>query len=61
MRALYHLFDAFINISSGEALGIPFLEAAACGTRIVALNYGGHLDFLNKNNAYLVDYAGFYT
>jgi len=59
MRALYHPFDAYINISSGEALGIPYLEAAACNNRLVALNYGGHLDFLNKDNCYLVNYKGF--
>jgi len=45
-----------ISATRGEGFGLPMLEAAACGLPILATNWSGHLDFLNKGNWTKVDY-----
>ena len=47
---------AFISLTAGEGFGLPLLEAAACGLPVVATNWSGHLDFLNRGKFSAVDY-----
>jgi len=59
MPRLYKSCQAFFLISKGEGFGRPYLEAGAMGLPIVASNYSGHTDFLNKRNSYLIRPSGF--
>jgi len=58
MPSLYKAADVFVLPSRGEGFGLPYAEAAAVGLPIIATNWSGHLDFLNKNNSYLIDSEG---
>ena len=50
---LYRTAHAFVLPTAGEGWGMPFLESMACGNVVIAPEYGGQLDFLNKNNSIL--------
>lgn len=54
MSQLYNSSDVFVLATRGEGFGIPFLEAMACGLPVVAPDLGGHTDFVNSQNAFLV-------
>ena len=55
MPGIYALASAFVLISRGEGMGLPYLEAAACGMPVIASNCSGQSDFLKKDNSFLVD------
>lgn len=59
MPSFYRSFDAFVSCSRGEGFNLPACEASLCGLPVIATNYSGHLDFLNKNNSSLVDIDDF--
>ena len=46
----------FISLTRGEGFGLPLLEAAASGLPIIATNWSGHLDFLEKKKFIPVHY-----
>lgn len=48
---------ALVAISRGEGYGLPILEAAASALPVIATNWSGHLDFLNKGRFVAVDYS----
>jgi ADP-heptose:LPS heptosyltransferase/glycosyltransferase involved in cell wall biosynthesis len=58
LSALYNhpKIKAFISLTHGEGFGLPLLEAAACELPIIATNWSGHLDFLQKGLFSGVDY-----
>ena len=39
---------ALVTATRGEGYGLPILEAAATGLPVLATNWSGHLDFMNK-------------
>lgn len=48
---------AFLSLTHGEGFGLPLLEAAAAGLPVIATNWSGHLDFLQKGQGFLpLDY-----
>lgn len=47
--------NAFVSLTHGEGYGRPFAEAAACNLPIIAPNWSGQIDFLNRRYAYLLD------
>ncbi|MGA7616155.1 MAG: glycosyltransferase, partial [Thermoanaerobaculia bacterium] len=47
----YRLADVFVMPSRGEGFGIVFLEAMACGTRVVAGNVDGSRDAIGHELA----------
>lgn len=47
---------ALISLTRGEGYGLPLLEAASAGVPIIATNWSGHLEFLNKIKFIGVDY-----
>jgi len=53
LRDLYANADTYV-MPSNEGFGLTLLEAMASGTPVIALRYGGVLDFINDENGYLV-------
>lgn len=56
-NALIALSDCYVSPHRSEGFGLTPAEAMLVGTPVIATNYGGVLEFLNEDNAYLVDYA----
>jgi glycosyltransferase involved in cell wall biosynthesis len=53
--SLYKACDITFSPSHCEGFGMVPLEGLACGLIPVASNYGGFLDFLDENNAFLIE------
>jgi len=47
---------ALVALTKGEGFGLPILEAAASGLPVIATNWSGHLDFMEKGKFLKVDY-----
>lgn len=58
LRKIYAQVDCIVSPSHAEGWGLPTLEAMACGAHVIATNYAGHTQFLNKDNALLLDVTG---
>ncbi|MFC0418144.1 DUF4214 domain-containing protein [Cytobacillus solani] len=56
MEGLYNHCNAFVLPSRGEGIGYPMLEAGKRSLPVIATAWGGHLDFLNEENSYLIPY-----
>ncbi|THF84192.1 glycosyltransferase family 4 protein [Cohnella fermenti] len=56
LRGLYTLGNVFVLPTRGEGVGLPFMEALASGTPVIATGWGGHMDFLNERNSFIVRY-----
>ena len=56
MNELYNhpKVKAHVTFTHGEGFGRPLLEASLSGKPIIAPNWSGHIDFLNKNNSVLL-------
>ena len=57
MNALYNhpKVKTHISFTKGEGFGRPLLEASISGKPIIASNWSGHVDFLDKDNCVLLD------
>ncbi|SMC22443.1 Glycosyltransferase, GT2 family [Desulfacinum hydrothermale DSM 13146] len=58
MPSLYATADAYVLPSRGEGFGLPYMEAMAMELPVIATRWGGHLDYMNDDNSYLVDVEG---
>ncbi|MNI13152.1 D-inositol-3-phosphate glycosyltransferase [compost metagenome] len=56
IRSIYTLGQVFVLPTRGEGVGLPFLESLASGVPVIATGWGGHMDFLTRKNAFLVEY-----
>jgi glycosyltransferase involved in cell wall biosynthesis len=43
-----------VSLTKGEGFGRPLIEAAITGKPVIASNWSGHLDFLDKDTSFLV-------
>jgi len=48
---------AAVSLTRGEGYGLPLVEAAAAGLPVIATNWSGHLDFLNKGKFIKLNYS----
>jgi len=55
MRKLYNSANCFILVSKGESWGLPYIQSMACGVPSIAQRYGGHLDYMNDGNSFLIN------
>lgn len=46
----------FVSLTRGEGFCLPMMEAAASGIPVIATDWSGHLDFMNKGRFIKVDY-----
>jgi len=58
MNVLYNEADCMIQVSHGEAWGLPILNAMATGTPSLVLEKGGQRAFCTKKNSFFVKDAG---
>ncbi len=58
MVDLYNSCDVFVLPTRAEAWGLPIIEAMACAKPVIVTNYGGHLEYANQDNAYLIETKG---
>ena len=56
IAALHKLGDCFVSTSHSEGWGLGMFEAAGAANPVIATGWGGHLDFLPKELAYLTNY-----
>jgi glycosyltransferase involved in cell wall biosynthesis len=56
MDFLYHVADALVLPSRGEGFNLPAAEGMARGLPVIVTRHGGHLDFCNDENSFLLDY-----
>lgn len=47
---------AFVSLTKGEGFGLPLVDAAASDLPIIATDWSGHLDFMNKGKWIKVNY-----
>lgn len=55
MPSLYTGCDCFVLASRGEGLGMPFIEAMACGLPVISTNWSAPTDYITDNNGLLVN------
>jgi glycosyltransferase involved in cell wall biosynthesis len=55
MPRLYRAANAYVQPSRAEGWGRPLMEAMACGRPTIGTRWSGNLEFMNDDNAYLVD------
>ena len=58
LPSLYAAADAFAVPARGEGWGMPYSEAMITGLPTIATNWGGHLEYMSNENAYLVEAEG---
>jgi len=54
MPRLYRVADCLVAPSRAEGFNLPVIEAMASGVPVVVTAHGGHMDFLNDKNAFLI-------
>jgi glycosyltransferase involved in cell wall biosynthesis len=55
IKGLHKRGDCFVLPHRAEGFGIPHAEAMAAGNPVIATRYSGNLEFMNKENSYLID------
>lgn len=55
LAAVNNLFDVYVQYSNSEGLGIPQLEAAACGIPVMAVDYSAMSDVVRKLGGVPID------
>jgi len=58
LRALFNQVDCLVVPSKAEGWNLEILECMACGVDVIATNYSGHTEYLNNQNAYLIEPNG---
>ena len=53
---LYRQADAVVLPTRGEGFNLPAAEALATGTPLIVTGHGGHVDFVDRDVARLIDY-----
>jgi len=55
MPELYRMADCFVLPTRGEGWNLTALEALACGLPVITTDWSAHLDWLNQDNAFLIE------
>jgi len=58
MAAYYRHIDCLVQPSRGEGVGVPQLEAAACGTPVITTNWSGPADYIDNKGIWGLNISG---
>ena len=61
MPNLYAAADAFVLPSRGEGWGRPYIESMSCGLPVIGTGWGGSLEYMNRENSFLIETNGLTT
>jgi glycosyltransferase involved in cell wall biosynthesis len=53
---LIEMCDCFVSLHRSEGFGLGLAEAMLMAKPVIATGYSGNLDFMNRDNSFLVDY-----
>ena len=56
MNDYYNSLDVIAFPTRGEAFNIPGIESLACKIPNIVTGWGGQMDYINKDNSWIVDY-----
>jgi len=56
LLGLHRIGDCFVLPHRAEGFGMPHIEAMAMGKPVISTGFSGNMDFMNKENSYLLDY-----
>lgn len=54
LQQIYRCADVIVYPSKAEGFGMTALEGMACGTPVMTAPFGGQVDFINKDNGWIV-------
>ncbi|EIJ81321.1 glycosyl transferase group 1 [Bacillus methanolicus PB1] len=54
---LMNSIDCFVSLHRSEGFGLPLAEAMFLGKPVIATNWSGNIDFINEQNACVVDFT----
>lgn len=57
MQSLFHRCDCYVSLHRSEGFGLTLAEAMSAGKPVIATGYSGNLEFMTRENSYLVDYT----
>ena len=57
VRFIHQRGDCYVSLCRGEGWGLGAFDAAAAGNPVIMTGYGGQLDYLSPDLAYLVDFS----
>lgn len=55
MPGFYAAIDCYVMPTRGEGWSLTFTEAMASGLPVIATNWSGHTEFMDRDNSYLLD------
>lgn len=55
-HSLMSVADCYVSLHRSEGFGLTMSEAMVCGKPVIATGYSGNLDFMTKENSFLVPY-----
>jgi glycosyltransferase involved in cell wall biosynthesis len=55
--ALLARCDCYVSLHRAEGFGVPLAEAMRLAKPVIATGWSGNLEFMNRDNSYLVDYT----
>jgi glycosyltransferase involved in cell wall biosynthesis len=56
LTALINECETYVSLHRSEGYGLTIAEAMALGKPVVATSYSGNLDFMDKNNSFLIPF-----
>lgn len=56
IKALHKTGDCYVSFHRGEGFGLTIAEAMGYAKPVIATNYSGNTDYMNKENSFLIDY-----
>ncbi|WP_242691269.1 glycosyltransferase family 4 protein [Cytobacillus praedii] len=57
INSLFNEIDCYVSLHRAEGFGLPIAEAMSLGKPVISTNWSGNVDFMNNNNACLVDFT----
>jgi glycosyltransferase involved in cell wall biosynthesis len=57
MPGFYAACDCYVQPSRSEGFGLAILEAFTCSKPAIVTGHGGHMQFCDESNAYILDHA----